>query len=256
MNKYYPSGNAAALKISIRLTARLPLVALALAAVLCCAEARAEDLFTAEFYLQGSSPRQLIFRQYNEIIKKDGIETLRHVYTLPDGKPAAIEEVVKKNEEFSGYTLRFYQMNCGCRLIREGNKVYFTFLEAGSEKKGARDYSPNLVMGPTLQDFARGNWDRLDRGGKAPFFIPVMDRKILAPFTLRKIGSSPYNRPGVMVVEMKIDSFLLGFLIDPNQLVFDRNTRRLMEIHGPTLLRREVNGKMEATRADIYYRYK
>lgn len=39
----------------------------------------AEKLFTAEFYLQGSSPRQFIFRLYNEIVKKGDEEILRHV---------------------------------------------------------------------------------------------------------------------------------------------------------------------------------
>lgn len=218
--------------------------------------ARAEDLFNADFYLQGSNPKLLIFRQYNEIIRKGGMETLRYVYTLPDGKPAAIEDVVRENGVFAHYTLRFNQINCGCRLVREQNKVYFTFLSDGSEKKGVRDYSPNIVMGPTLQEFVRNNWSRLQRGEKVPFFIPVMDRQIIASFYLRKLTSSPYIRPDVMVVEMKIDSVLLGLLIDPNHLVFDQGTRRLVEIHGPTLLRRKTNGKMETTRANIYYRYK
>ncbi len=69
-----------------------------------------------------------------------------------------------------------------------------------------------------------------------PFFIPVMYRQMIASFSLRRLRSSSYNRPGIMVVEMKIDSFLPGFLIDPNQMVFDQGNRRLLEIHGPTLL--------------------
>ena len=41
----------------------------------------------------------------------------------------------------------------------------------------------------------------------------------------------------------------------PVELVYDLETKRLLEIHGESLLKRKVNGKTENPVVDIYYRY-
>jgi hypothetical protein len=61
----------------------------------------------------------------------------------------------------------------------------------------------------------------------------------VAPFRLARLKESPYVKQGTMVFEMRINSVFLGFFMDPNHLVFDTATRRLLEIHGPTLLKRK-----------------
>jgi hypothetical protein len=59
-----------------------------------------------------------------------------------------------------------------------------------------------------------------------------------------------------MVFEMRINSVFPGFFTDPNHLVFDTGTRRLLEIHGPTLLKRKKGDDWVYAGADIYYLYK
>jgi len=78
----------------------------------------------------------------------------------------------------------------------------------------------------------------------------------VAPFRLARLKESPYVKQGTMVFEMRINSVFLGFFMDPNHLVFDTATRRLLEIHGPTLLKRKKGDEWIYADADIYYLYK
>ena len=215
----------------------------------------AEELFTADVYLMGSEKKLLLFRKYNSYRASDGREVLAHVYTYPDGRPVATEEIVLINGKFREYTLDFERIGCGCGLTREGERVFFTFKESASSSSGSGRYTDNLVMGPTLAGFVRRHWETLRSGGKVPFRIPIPNRRMIADFTLRRIDNSTYQREGARVFEMKIASLFIGLFLAPNYLVFDAERKRLLEIHGPTVLLREVDGKLVNTDADIYYRY-
>ena len=68
--------------------------------------------------------------------------------------------------------------------------------------------------------------------------------------------ASDWNRPGVIVLKMELASMFLRFFVDPVDLVYDVRTRRLVEIHGKSLLQRRVNGRIENPVVDIYYRYR
>ena len=63
-------------------------------------------------------------------------------------------------------------------------------------------------------------------------------------------------KQGTMVFEMRINSVFLGFFMDPNHLVFDTAIRMLLEIHGPTLLKRKKGDEWIYADGDINYLYK
>ncbi|HOS41006.1 MAG TPA: hypothetical protein PLG31_14830, partial [Spirochaetota bacterium] len=77
----------------------------------------------------------------------------------------------------------------------------------------------------------------------------------LARFQITRIAGSPRNRPGVEVFQMKIANVFLRIAVDPVELVYDSASRRLLEIHGKSLLTRRVGGRLENPVVDIVYRY-
>lgn len=75
-------------------------------------------------------------------------------------------------------------------------------------------------------------------------------------FQLVRKTDTPYNRPGVEVMRMDLSNGFLRLFIQPVDLVLDVQTKRLLEIHGKSLLERVVDGKTENPNVDIYYTYK
>jgi len=215
----------------------------------------AEEPFIGDIYLAGTNRGMLIFRQRNSVTRKGDITVLKHTYTHPNGRVATVEEVILKNGVFEKYFVDFEKSTCGCTLERDGGRIRFGFTRGDVSRKGEDAFVPTLVMGPTLSLFVRSRWDRLVRGETVYFHFPAMTLQRIVRFQLSRHDSSPYARKGVMVVKMDIANVLLRLLVDPVDLVYDMNTRRVLEIHGKSLLEREVDGRVENPIVDIYYRY-
>lgn len=215
----------------------------------------AEDLFTGDIYLAGTGKGVLIFRQRNSVARNGDITLLKHTYTHPDGRVATVEEVVLNRGVFEKYNVDFAKSTCGCTLERDGSRVKFGFTRGDVNKKGEDAYVSTLVMGPTLAMFVRGRWDRIARGETVFFHFPAMTLQRIVRFQLSRHDDSPYARDGVMVVKMDIANIFLRLLVDPVDLVYEVKTKRVVEIHGKSLLEREVNGRIENPIVDIYYRY-
>jgi len=216
----------------------------------------ANDLFTGEIYLAGTNKGLLIFRQKNSVLRKGEQLILRHTYTRPSGALAVQEDVIFEKGIFKKYLVEFKGSDCGCVLDRKGNRLLFGFTRRNKNKKGKAKYTSNLVMGPTLTRFVHRNWNRLTKDKRAYFYLPAMTLQRIARFRMYKNKKSPWNRPGVIVIKMELANVFLRLFVDPVDLVYDLNTKRLMEIHGKSLLERKVKGKIENPVVDIYYRYK
>ncbi len=215
----------------------------------------AEEPFTGKVYLQGTNKGVLLFIQKNYRIQKDNKTIMKHIYTTPEGKMAAEEKVVYINDTLDSYTVNMAYGNCGCVLNREGQKVTFGFTRGDNSKKGTADYTKDIVMGPTLNDYVKLKWKRIANGEKVYFMLPAMSLQRLAKFYLEKNPQSQYARPGVMVVKMNISNLIFRAFVEPVDLVYDLETKRIVEIHGKSLLQRKVGDKIENPVVDIYYQY-
>jgi len=172
-----------------------------------------------------------------------------------EGGEATVEEVTLKNGVFERYYVDLTYSICGCALKREGDKIIFSFSRGDIDKRGEDDYTSDLVMGPTLTDFLHTRWNELLSGGTIYFHLPAMTLQRIARFQIRKLDDSPYARKGVVVLKMDVANIFLRLLVAPVELVYDLQTKRLLEIHGKSLLKRKVNGKTQNPIVDIYYRY-
>jgi hypothetical protein len=218
--------------------------------------AAAEELFEGDVYLHGTNKGLLLFKHRNEIEKKGDTLTMRHIYTTVSGGLAALEEVQYENGRLSGYRVEMPDSKCGCKLERRNDKIVFSFTRMADPGHKESDYSADIVTGPTLRGFISRNWAPLMQGKTVYFKLPAMNLQKVAEFQLRLQPDSEYAKNGSTVIRMKIANMFFRLFVDPVDLVFDPGTKRLMEIHGKSLLQRKVNGKTENPVVDIYYRYR
>ena len=93
------------------------------------------------------------------------------------------------------------------------------------------------------------------RGKPVRFRLPVIEYQRTIPFRFRRVEGSPYVREGRVVLSMEIASPILGLFIDSVDFVFDERSRRLLEIHGPSILKVEEEGVWRSVNVDAYYTY-
>ncbi len=240
------------MKVANRL---LALAAAAAASVVGAAAYSPEDPFTGLVYLAGTNPPQLIFTHENSYERSGTSEILTHVYKTPEGSVATVERVTLSGGLVDTYDVDFSTSDCGCRLRRNGGEVEFSFTRGERTKRGIRPYERNLVAGPTLNRFAADNWDRFVRGDSAELFLAAMPFQQLVKFRLSPDAANPYARPGVLVLKMVTANPLFRLFAEPVYLVLEEDSRRIVEIHGKSLLERKVNGKIENPVVNIYYTY-
>jgi hypothetical protein len=174
---------------------------------------------------------------------------------LSDGTPYAIEEVYLENGEFESYRVEFYLLDTSGTIDRDGGTITINYRAVNEWKSGTYPFQEDLMCGPCLVSYIHDNWERLMNGKSVRFHLPVMEYQRTVPFRFKKIRKSSYLRDGRVVLRMEIASFILGLLIGPVDFVFEEDSKRLVEIHGPSILRVEERGKWRSVKVDAYYTY-
>lgn len=213
-----------------------------------------EVRFVGDIYLQGTTPPELVFRYEADETVQGSRTILGHSYFNLDGSRAAREELTLENGQMVLHETWFFGPEDYSRLTRQGAQALMQFRSAGKEKEKLVDFDETVVFGPTLEQFFQKEWDALQDGQEREMLLPAPEFLRMVPFKAAKVEGTAYNGPGRLVVEVSAKSLLLRFLGAPNQYVLDETTRRIVEIHGPTLLPRWTGRKWELTEADIYIR--
>jgi len=217
---------------------------------------KAKVIMTGRIYKKDSNKKELLFIQKIENTTNKNKRILKNKYTDPEGKFVAVEETVLVNGMLSKYTVHYAAGGCGCTLKREGDDVVFNFERDDKKEKGREKFSRSIVTGPTMIDFIVKNWQKIYRGESVYFLLPAMNMMRLAKFKFDLQEKSVYGGEGRAVIRLNISNIFFRFFIDPVDFVFDKKNKKIIEIHGPTLLPRKVGNKYETqTPASIYYIY-
>lgn len=216
---------------------------------------RPSDRFRGSVYLAGTNPPELIFTHENDMSVADGKTTLTHVYRKPDGAVATVERTTLVSGEIKAYEVDFANSTCGCALRADGDFMVYGFTRGNERKTSRKPAQKDLVTGPTLNSFIVVNWPTLLSGATAYFHFPAMELQQSVRFRMYRNDASAHSRDGAVVLSMDTSNPLLRLIVDPVDLVIEERTRRIVEIHGKSLLEREVNGKTENPVVDIYYEY-
>lgn len=215
----------------------------------------AQDLFNAKIYLQGSDKGVLLFNYTNGIRQEGDLQILTHNYNTPNGSLFAREELILKNGEMIDHRTEFYPLKEFSRLKRVDKGIEISFRRGEKSRKKIIPYRDGIVYGPTQQQYIRENLSKFKAGEVLTFYLPAPEFRTIISFTMRKIDNTIYNRPGVIVLQMGTRNIILRLIIGKNQFVVDENTGTILEIHGPSILKRLVDGKWKYVDTDIYFSY-
>lgn len=205
----------------------------------------------------GSDRQELLFGHYNTV-QQNGDETiLTHYYSRPDSSIATIDEVVLENGKFKSSKSQFLEVNEIGSVIRNEDRMIMRFEKDGKIKEKELEYPPELLVGPMFSDHIVQNWTTLITDKKIYFKLPAPNIQKVATFTFETVNDSEYGKSGQIVFKLDAASFFLKLVVRPSYFVYDIATKRLLEIHGTTILRTKQNGKWQnSTDVNMYYEYK
>lgn len=87
----------------------------------------------------------------------------------------------------------------------------------------------DLVIDAGFDNFVRSQWQVLDAGQEITFPFLLVDRDKPLNMRARKDASCDASQ---LCLEVRIDSWLLGFIVDPIKLTYERESQRLMRFQG------------------------
>jgi hypothetical protein len=211
--------------------------------------------FRATFYPQGKREPVLYIQTQTEQKNGDTLARVRRVYATPDGKEAAVEEIAFEDGRLKSFRLEHKQAGETGLLELKDGKAHFSYTAEGKTKTATEALSPDFVISPLLVDYLHANWDALAAGRTVKARLAILDRRETVGFQFTKVGETGAAGRPLLVVQMKPSSFIIAALVKPIRMVFDKETRRLVEYSGRVVPKRQVEGKWEPLDADVVYLY-
>ena len=224
--------------------------------LLFAASLSAKGLPEANVYLQGSNRDVLlfVFKQSEEVSGNEIIRT--QYYYQPDGTLFATDQLILDTKEnWHTHKTSFPLLNEYSVMERKGDKVEFLFSSDGKTRTRTRNMESPIVFGPTQQQFLYQQKEQLLKGETIRLYTPAPEFTRLIEFRAQRMLDSPYERPGVLVAEMSTQNPIISWFLGKSFYVADIESGRILEIHGASILKREVNGKWEYVNVEMYYNY-
>jgi hypothetical protein len=145
----------------------------------------------------------------------------------------------------------FAEKNLDYRKNLMSPLLVMTDYRSGVESRVPASEQENLVVDAGFDNFVRSIWDTLEAGGKAkfPFLVVGFDKPIKMKARRNSAGDCTAAE---LCLDIKLDSWFLGMIIDPIELSYSRAQRRLLRFSGISNIKDE-NG--ESLNVDIHYQY-
>jgi hypothetical protein len=108
-----------------------------------------------------------------------------------------------------------------------------------------------LVVDAGFDNYVRSQWPQIVAGQELTFLFLPGGRNKPIRMSARKVSSGSCN-PDTLCIEVSADSWFVGLFLDPIQLHYSQDQRRLLNYRGLGSIRGEDG---ELLRVDIAYRY-
>lgn len=212
--------------------------------------AGAEVKLTGKIFEAESAKQSLLFTFRGEADIKPGLKVLTTTYTSSEGKVAAIETTefaidASGQERVSSFRLNQKQLGAEGSIEIKNGRATFTYTRDGRSKTKAMDAGDDFVVGPGVFNFLRGHWTEILAGKKLKVRFAVLERLETIGFEFSKDKDVRLNGKPAVVVKMKPSSLLVSALVDPIRFYISADATHLLEIHGRSTLKRELNGGLK-----------
>lgn len=162
---------------------------------------------------------ELVFRGERRTSVSGGVETVKTVYSKPDG--TVIQEEEASYDVASLKLIAFSKLDHrnGRReeMKVEGGEVYFLYQEDRDEDTDTDeiDWEDGMVFSYVIVPTIRKRWEAIKAGEEVEFDLLVPSRQEEIGFRFVDIGTETVGGRSVTVVQMEPSSFIIRQLVDP-----------------------------------------
>lgn len=223
------------------------------------AQASVDLGFLARIYAADSNKSQMLFTYKHEVQQVGDVRTIVNTYSDASGVVSAIEKVefVKEGEIEKVRSYHMSQKQLGAEgdvAVRDG-KVIFKYDRDGKSKNGEEKLTDEFVVGPSVTAYLRRHWAKIAVGEKVYARFAVPDRAETVGFEYFKDREETIDGKKVFAIKMKPASFIIAALVKPLYFFMTPDGESLIEVHGRTQVKQNVNGSWKDLDAVTTYEY-
>jgi len=210
--------------------------------------------YDGKVFEKNSHQQNLLFKvSHKELITSDGHRIINRVFSDPNGKVVATEDILTKDGKTIKLTLSQKQLGEEGVLEVHDGKAFFTYTKDGKTSNDDEKATDNLVVSGTVVPYLQKNWPTILKGDEVGVRYAALDRKETVGFKFFKVEEKKMNGKDVIVVKMKPSSFIIAALVDPLFFTFTQDGSELLELVGRTLPKIQIDGKWKDLDADIMF---
>jgi len=176
-------------------------------------------------------------------------------YKTPAGELFATEKGIVEGAEFVIYELTFPIFGEAGKIERKDGKILMSYRTPTSKKTARLNWKPNYVIGPTIPDYVRAHWDEIMAGKSVDVKMIVAERLESFSFQFVKGPEVKFNGLNGVKVLFKPNNRVVRMVVEPVELIFDRQTRRTLRIAGRSLARKKIGEEWADLRGDMVFEY-
>lgn len=215
--------------------------------------------FRASIYKSESNDRELLFSQ--EFIEKEitnGQFKIESRFKNADGVEV-IKESATLNSKGQVEQLQIEQLQTAQKasIFVDSEKIEFKLTEGNGKTKTSSEKRSDLPLVSTLNfgRFIQESWSQIISGKKVEFRLLVWDRMETVGFQMVGHGLKQIRGKNCYAVEMQASTFLIRQLVDPIQMCYQEDGKRIFDLFGRVAPKLKVGDKFKDLDAHVVYFY-
>lgn len=215
--------------------------------------------FRASIYKIDSNDRELLFSQ--EFIEKElstGLIKIENRFKNSEGNEVIRESAnLNKSGQIEQIQIDQLQTSQKALIVVGADKIEFELTEAnGKIKKSTEKRSAiPLVSTQNFGRFVRDSWKQLTNGQTVEFRLIVWDRMETVGFQVASKGVQLIRGKNCTLIEMQASSFLIRRLVDPLNLCYIEDGKKIYDLVGRVTPKLKVGDQLKDLDAHVVYFY-
>ncbi|WP_049722892.1 hypothetical protein [Gilvimarinus polysaccharolyticus] len=213
-------------------------------------EKKSPDII-GEAFRQGSN--ELLYRERHQYTI-NASDQLEHnvTYTQPNGAPLAYKKISYNDQATApSFELTDSLNNETLRVNIAEKIISIAYAKNDVLQESKLDIKQPLVVDAGFDPFVQNNWESLSRGNSEEFYFLLPRREKLVELRLTSHTCSDVKPDTHLCLSLEINNWLLRILVDPIELTYQREGRRLTRYLGVSNL--SFPDEEDTPQVDIHY---
>lgn len=194
---------------------------------------QAVEVVRGRVFERGSDQKTPLFTYERRVWKEGELTKAQSSYFSADGKLAHREDYTFKANDLLSYDYDQKQVDEHGSAKINGKKISMSFSEDGETKSKELEDDGVLIAPLAIGYMLNRNWDKLmnDETIQARFIL--VERLDTVGFSFKKKKDLMFEGKEAVQIQMKPTSFFISSIVDPIQMIFEKNgEHRLLQSDG------------------------